>query len=295
MGFAVPETLDQEAEDLRSWLEEGRHGTMTWMARRLDKRINPRAYYPPVETIVSLAMNYYTGPAVKTVTAPEHPRWSRYAWGDDYHRLLKERLKALLDEVATAFPRINGISCVDTSPVMEKVWAEKAGLGWRGKHTILITREYGSWLFLGELLLDVPLESDQSFEEDLCGDCTACLDACPTGALTAPYRIDVRRCISYLTTMYKEPFQPDQPALHGWIYGCDICQEVCPWNLRSAKPSPEPAFAPREFVNTYGWEDWEELSQERWGDLLQRNAARSIGYAGLRRNIAGQKPEPGDQ
>jgi len=317
VGFAVPEVLDREAEDLRSWLKEGRHDTMTWMARRLDERTDPHTYYPPVKTIVSLAMNYYTGPP--DVSGSGSPRWSRYAWGNDYHRLLKERLKALLNETAAAFPRVNGTACVDTSPIMEKVWAERAGLGRQGKHTILITREYGSWLFLGELLLDVALEPDRPFgpsptlrtgsaqarplgyaqrgrpfEDDLCGDCTACLDACPTGALTAPYQIDVRRCISYLTIMYKGPFRPDQPSLHGWIYGCDVCQEVCPWNLRCAKPSPEPSFMPREFITTFGWEDWRELSRERWENLLQGSAAHRIGYAGLRRNIEARALEPGD-
>ncbi len=312
VGFAVPEVLDREAEDLRSWLKEGRNGTMTWMARRLDERTDPRAYYPSVKTIVVLAMNYYAGPpdASGSSSGSGSPRWSRYAWGDDYHRLLKERLKTLLNETTAAFPQVNGIACVDTAPIMEKVWAQRAGLGRPGKHTILITREYGSWLFLGELLLDVALEPDRPFgpsptlrtgpaqgrpfEDDLCGDCTACLDACPTGALTAPYHIDVRRCISYLTTMYKEPFRPDQPSLHGWIYGCDICQEVCPWNERSAKPSSEPAFQTREFIASYTWNDWASLSRERWDELLRGSAARWIGYHGLRRNIEARAPKPGE-
>jgi len=292
----MPEALDREAEDLRSWLEKGWHGELTWMTQRLDERTDPRTYYPPVKTIVSLGMNYYTGPsdASGSGSSSGSPRWSRYAWGDDYHHLLKERLKALLGEVDAAFPGINGIACVDTSPIMEKVLAERAGLGRQGKHTILITREYGSWLFLGELLLDVPLEPDQSFEDDLCGDCTACLDACPTGALTAMHQVDARRCISYLTTMYKEPFRPDQPSLHGWIYGCDVCQEVCPWNLRCTKPSPESSFMPREFITAFSWEDWRELTRERWDDLLQGSAARWIGYDGLRRNIEALVPELGD-
>ena len=302
--------LDKEAKDLQAWLDEGRHGTMTWMARRANERTDPSAYYTPVKTIVVLAMNYYTGPPDASGSSSGSPRWSRYAWGDDYHHLLNERLKALLNEVTAAFPQVNGIACVDTAPIMEKVWAQRAGLGRQGKHTILITLEYGSWLFLGELLLDVVLEPDQPFgpsptlrtgsaqgkplENDLCGSCTACLDACPTGALTAPYRIDAARCISYLTTMYKEPFRPDQLSLHGWLYGCDVCQEVCPWNARSAKPSPEPSFVAREFITTFGWEDWNKLSQERWDDLLRGSAARWIGYAGLQRNIEAQAPELGD-
>ena len=298
VGFAEPVPLDKEAKDLQAWLAEGRHGTMTWMARRANERTDPRTYYPPVKTIVSLAMNYYTGPpdasGSSSGSGSGSPRWSRYAWGDDYHRLLKERLKAVLSEVTAAFPQVSGIACVDTAPIMEKVWAQRAGLGRQGKHTLLITPEYGSWLFLGELLLDVALEPDPPLADDLCGSCTACLEACPTGALTAPYRIDTARCISYLTTMYKEPFRPDQPALHGWLYGCDVCQEVCPWNARSAKPSPETAFAPQEFITSYGWEDWNGLGRERWDNLLRGSAARRIGYAGLRRNIEAQAPELGD-
>ncbi len=296
VGFAEPVPLDKEAKDLQAWLAEGRHGAMTWMARRANERTDPSAYYPPAKTIVVLAMNYYTGPpdASGSSSGSGSPRWSRYAWGDDYHHLLKERLKALLSEVTAGFPQVNGIACVDTSPIMEKVWAQRAGLGRQGKHTILITPEYGSWLFLGELLLDVALEPDPPFADDLCGSCTACLDACPTGALTAPYRIDAARCISYLTTMYKEPFRPDQPSLHGWLYGCDVCQEVCPWNERSAKTSPEPSFVPREFITSFGWEDWNRLRQEQWDELLQGGAARRIGYAGLRRNIEAQASEAGD-
>ncbi len=284
VGFAVPEVLDREAEDLRSWLKEGRHGTMTWMARQLDERTDPHTYYPPVKTIVSLAMNYYTGPP--DASGSGSPRWSRYAWGDDYHRLIKKRLKALLSEVTTAFPGVSGITCVDTSPVMEKVWAQRVGLGWQGKHTNLVTREYGSWVFLGDLLLDVELEPDSPFEDDLCGSCTACLEACPTGALTAPYRIDARSCISYLTIEHRGPFDREQAAmLNGWIYGCDICQEVCPWNVKFARSTDEEGFRPRGFISAFSWDDWRALDRETWDRLLRGSAARRAGYTGLRRNI----------
>ncbi len=259
---------------------------MGWMARRQVERADPTVYYPPAKTMVALAMNYHT-PAPSSVDSA--PRWSSYAWGEDYHRLLKKRLKALLTELKTAYPEVNGLACVDTSPVMEKVWAQRAGIGWQGKHTNLITRDYGSWVFLGELLLDVALEPDPPFEEDLCGSCTACLDACPTGALTAAYEIDSTRCISYLTIEHRGVFSdPERAALDGWIYGCDICQDVCPWNHRFAQPSPEPAFQPREFVSSYDWQDWASLTFETWDGLLQGSAARRTGYEGLRRNIAAQ-------
>ncbi len=317
VGFAEPAPLEQEVQDQETCLAEERHGTMTWMTRRLEERRDPRRYFPPAKTIVSLAMNYYTSPdesgssnrsspgafspvlnpaiggangGVTTAQPGGRLRWSSYAWGDDYHRLLKKRLKALLAEIAATFPRVNGIACVDTSPVMEKVWAKRAGLGWQGKHTVLITRDYGSWLFLGELLLNVALEPDSPFEEDLCGSCTACLEACPTGALTDPYRIDASRCISYLTIEHRRDFSREEAGqLHGWVYGCDVCQEVCPWNIRFARPSPEPAFAPREFITTYGWEDWAELSRERWEELFEGSAASRVGYERLKQNVFAQR------
>ncbi|UCH11396.1 MAG: tRNA epoxyqueuosine(34) reductase QueG [Fidelibacterota bacterium] len=283
VGFAAPGLLEREADHLKTWLAEGRQGTMDWMARRQDERTDPTRYYPTVRTVVSLAMNYYVP---LTGLAGKAPRWSNYAWGDDYHRLLKQRMKALLGEVVEAFPGTDGLACVDTSPVMEKVWAQRAGLGWQGKHTNLITRDYGSWVFLGELLLDAALEPDPPFEEDLCGSCTACLEACPTGALTEAYRIDARRCISYLTIEHRGAFSREQAGwLSGWIYGCDVCQEVCPWNLKFAQPTTEFAFAPREFITAYGMKGWEELSPERWDDLLRGSAARRAGYEGLKRNI----------
>jgi epoxyqueuosine reductase len=170
VGFAEPTRLEGESDHLAVWLEENRHGTMDWLARRRAERTDPARFYPAVKTVVSLAMNYCAPPPGLPKDAP---RWSSYAWGDDYHLLLRQRMKALLAEVIEAYPGTGGIACVDTSPVMEKVWAQRAGLGWQGKHTNLITRDYGSWVFLGELLLDVVLEPDPPFEEDLCGSCTA--------------------------------------------------------------------------------------------------------------------------
>ncbi|MCK4578843.1 MAG: tRNA epoxyqueuosine(34) reductase QueG, partial [Candidatus Marinimicrobia bacterium] len=270
--------------------------------------------------VVSLAMNYFTRPpatapaiatapatplpsppptpsgqaapatasasATASATAPatSSPNWSNYAWGGDYHRLLKKRLKALLAVLQKAYPGINGIACVDTSPVMEKVWARQAGLGWQGKHTCLITRELGSWVFLGELLLDVALPPDEPFGDDLCGSCSACLEACPTGALTAPYELDSRRCISYLNIEHRGDFTPGTD-LNGWLYGCDICQQVCPWNEKFARESMEPAFRPREFISSWSLDRWQRLSAEEWDKLFTGSPARRTKYDGLMRNI----------
>ncbi len=256
---------------------------MHWLARRREQRTDPRTYYPPVATVVSLAMNYYTKPPE---LPPGNYRWSNYAWGDDYHRLIKKRLKVMLVELAAAYPGVQGLACVDTSPVMETTWAQLAGLGWQGKHTNLITRELGSWVFLAELLLDVALEPDPPFEEDLCGSCTACLVACPTGALDQPYQLDARRCISYLTIEHQEPFTDEQSEGVGdWLYGCDICQEVCPWNHRFAQPTPEPAFRAREFISSYDPDRWRQVDEAEWDRLLRGSAARRPGYEGFRRNL----------
>jgi epoxyqueuosine reductase len=281
VGFASPNLLEEEAIHLAQWLNEGRQGTMDWLASWTAERGDPRVFYPPVKTIVSLAMNYYT---VSPERSPGVPRWSNYAWGDDYHRLLKKRLRQLMASIQKGYPEVEGIVCVDTSPIMEKTWAQRAGLGWQGKHTNLITRDYGSWLFLGEILLNVELAADPP-ERDHCGSCTACLAACPTGALTGAYEIDARRCISYLTIEYREAFDEIQRSdLGGWIYGCDICQEVCPWNMRFAKPSPEQSFVPRDFIITYTGERWSGLSREDWDSLLRGSTARRSGYEGLLRN-----------
>ncbi|MFC1483687.1 tRNA epoxyqueuosine(34) reductase QueG [Candidatus Neomarinimicrobiota bacterium] len=285
VGFAAPNSLEKEAIHLTRWLKEGRQGTMDWLARRTEERGDPRVFYPPVKTVVSLAMNYYTIPPERS---PGVPRWSNYAWGDDYHRLIKKRLRQLLASIQEAHTKVEGIVCVDTSPIMEKSWAQRAGIGWSGKHTNLITRDYGSWLFLGEILLNVKLAADLPFDRDYCGSCTACLDACPTGALTEAYEIDARRCISYLTIEYPGSFDKAQRNdLNGWIYGCDICQEVCPWNKRFAKPSPDRSFAPRDFVITYIGETWSGLKREDWDLLLRGSAARRPGYKGLLRNVRG--------
>jgi len=300
VGFAASDDLVEEGQALKAWLAGGRHGTMMWLANRQDERVSPRHYYPSVKTIVSLAMNYYTPPAFSverrawSVEREEAttPKWSNYAWGDDYHQLIKKRLKTLLRHIKAAYPDVGGIACVDTSPVMEKVWARRAGLGWQGKHTNLITRDYGSWVFLGELLLDAALEPEPPFEQDLCGSCTACLEACPTGALTDAYRIDARRCISYLTIEYRESFLPDQPNLEGWLYGCDICQEVCPWNRKYAQVATEDAFRAREFITSFTADDWASMDRETWDGLLRGSAARRSGYDGLMRNVMAQVRSP---
>ena len=211
---------------------------------------------------------------------------SNYAWGDDYHNIIKPRLYELLNSIQSKQIDTKGIVCIDTSPIMEKAWAQKGGLGWIGKHTNLITRDYGSWIFLGEILLNIELEYDMPFVEDLCGSCTACLDACPTQAFPEPYILDSSKCISYLTIEYRGdlPVNNDN-TLSGWIYGCDICQEVCPWNQKFSKMSYENSFQPRLNFNERSLSDWGNLTEDEFKRLFKKSAIKRTKFSGLKRNI----------
>ena len=199
---------------------------------------------------------------------------------------MKKRLIQLLKDIQERYPGVKGIACVDTSPVMEKVWAQRGGLGWIGKHTNLISRDYGSWLFLGELILDCDLEYDSPFEEDLCGSCTACMEACPTDAIGNEYVLDANRCISYLTIEHRGEL-PEEMAnqLHGWMYGCDICQEVCPWNIKFGQKSEEIAFSPRSDIVKKTVDEWESLTEEEYKRIFRKSAIKRAKFEGIKRNI----------
>jgi epoxyqueuosine reductase len=256
---------------------------MQWMENRADKRGDIGKYYCEAKSVISLGLNYFTG------NASPHPdvgKISNYAWGDDYHDLIKSRLYNLLSEIKSKYPEINGIACVDTSPIMEKDWAQKAGLGWVGKHTNLITRDYGSWIFLGELVLDVKLQYDTPFDDDLCGTCTACLDACPTDAFPEPYVLDSNKCISYLTIEHRYNLPAElADKLSGWIYGCDICQEVCPWNIKFSQNSNEDCWQPRSNLNNRVINEWKGLTEDEYRKLFKGSAVKRAKYKGLMRNI----------
>ncbi|MEO2159568.1 MAG: tRNA epoxyqueuosine(34) reductase QueG, partial [bacterium] len=238
-------------------------------------------YFPEAKSVISVGMNYFVGKDQSDITTDF--KFSNYAWGDDYHDLLKKKLFHLLAWLKEENPEMKGIVCVDTSPVMDKVWAQKAGLGWQGKHTNLISRDYGSWLFLGELLLDIELDYDPIFNEDLCGSCTACIDACPTHAL-GEYTMDSRKCISYQSIEYRGDFS-DIENLYGWIYGCDICQEVCPWNQKFSQVSTESSFQPRKEFLEWSNEDWTKMDKDGFRKLFKGSAAKRTKFSGLNRNI----------
>ena len=229
VGIVGAQSLADEGRRLKEWLARGYHGEMGWMARDVEKRISPLEIFPQTRSVVVVALNYFT--PHQHQQNPATGKVSRYAWGDDYHDVVKEKLTSLLSWIREQEPSAEGKVCVDIQPVMDKAWAVRAGLGWLGKHSNVITPEHGSWVFIGELLLNLELDHDTERVEDHCGTCTLCIDACPTAAITEPYVVDSNKCISYATIELRAPELPGEIDLAGWLYGCDICQDVCPWNV----------------------------------------------------------------
>lgn len=283
VGIAAVDALAIETERLLSWLANGYHGEMAWMARDPAKRTDPRAIFPNAKSVVVVGLNYYT--AHKQDDSPEMGKISRYAWGDDYHDVMREKMGELLDWIKTEVPGAEGKICVDTAPMMDKAWAVKAGLGWIGKHSNVITQDIGSWIFLGEILLSLDLEPDIDIVNDHCGTCTACLDACPTGTIVEPYVVDSTRCISYGTIELRSQDLPREisSSLEGWIYGCDICQDVCPWN-RFEQPANEPRFEPRNNETSLVLDDVIGMSHETYVERFRHSAIKRAKLSGLQRN-----------
>jgi epoxyqueuosine reductase len=283
VGIVRAEALADEAPRLKEWLARGYHGEMSWMARDVEKRLDPRRIFPQARSIVVVALNYYT--PNEHIENSRTGKVSRYAWGDDYHDVLKTKLESLLAWIREQAPDAAGKICVDIQPVMDKAWAVRAGLGWLGKHTNVITPEFGSWVFIGELLLNLDLEPDAKPAEDHCGACTMCIDACPTGAITEPYVVDSNRCISYATIELRTPELPStiQQDLSGWLYGCDICQDVCPWN-RFESGTEERRFAPREGNVNAELDDVLELTPETYAHRFRGSAMKRTKLVGLQRN-----------
>jgi epoxyqueuosine reductase len=295
VGIAPATAMSQETTRLREWLARGYHATMRWMAQREEKRTDPRAVVPGACSVVSVAMNYYT--PVRHASDPAIGKISRYAWGEDYHEMLGTRLQQLQDWMEREFPGSKNLWYVDTGPVMEKAWAQRAGIGWIGKHTNVISQERGSWLFLGEIITTVQLEPD-SPATDHCGTCMLCIDACPTKAIVEPYVVDAGRCISYLTIEHRGPI-PDQLAarFENWIFGCDICQDVCPWNHRFSTATAEPGFLPRPGNEAPVLQDWRGITEEEFASRFRGSPVRRSRWTGLLRNIravvGGKSEAPG--
>ena len=282
VGITKVEFSSENKLNLDQWISKGFHASMQWIENRKEERANIFNYFPDAVSLISVGMNYFSGNTQDDLKSKF--KFSNYAWGEDYHSLIKDRLQILLKWIKNTSEEIEGVACVDTSPIMEKSWAQKAGLGWQGKHTNLISRDYGSWLFLGEIILNIPLDYDKPFIEDLCGSCTACIDACPTNAITS-YQLDSNKCISYRTIEHRGEFNENENNLDGWIYGCDICQEVCPWNEKFSKISPEKSFFPKTEILDWSEKKWMDLDDATFKKLFKGSAVKRTKFSGLQRNI----------
>jgi epoxyqueuosine reductase len=283
VGIVPAERLDGAHDRLLAWLGRGYHGQMAWMARDPEMRTDPQRLFPAARSAVVVAKNYYT--AARHTDDPATGKVSRYAWGDDYHEIVGSRLGSLLAWIQEKIPWAEGKVCIDIQPTMDKAWAASAGLGWIGKHTNLITTEYGSWVFIGELLLNIDLEYDNKPVADHCGSCTLCIDACPTNAISEPYVVDSNKCISYATIELRDAKLPNHMAdnLEGWFYGCDICQDVCPWN-RFEQITDEARFQPREGNVNIELSEIAGLTPETYAERFRGSAMKRAKLSGLQRN-----------
>lgn len=288
IGIARAEALNQEGENLKNWLEKGFHAEMKWMEREPEKRANPQILFEGAKSVIVLALNYFT--PHEHENSEVKGKISRYAWGDDYHDVVKEKLRELFAWIKSEVPEIDGKICVDTAPMMDKAWAVRAGLGWLGKHSNVITKEFGSWFFIGEIIIDVELQYDENIVANHCGNCTACLDACPTNAIVAPFVVDSKACLSYATIELRVPDLPEEieKNLNGWLYGCDICQDVCPWN-RFEKPTEEMRFEPRNSETSANLMEILSLSPEKYAERFRRSAIKRTKLSGLQRNAKALK------
>ena len=279
-GISKAEFLEDEAPRLERWLKDGKHGKMAYMENHFDKRLDPRLLVPDAKSIISLLLNYYS-PLDQLDGAP---KISKYAYGKDYHHVIKDKLKQLFQIINNKIGEVSGRVFVDSAPVMEKSWAVRSGLGWQGKNTNLISKKAGSFFFIAELIVDLELEYDTPVT-DHCGSCTACIDACPTEALT-PYHIDASKCISYLTIELKDQIPTAfKNKMDDWAFGCDVCQDVCPWN-RFSKQHNEPLFSPNSEVINYTKKNWEEITQETFNIIFKNSAIKRTGFKGFKRNIS---------
>ena len=280
-GISKADFLEEEAPRLEKWLNLNYQGKMSYMANYFDKRLDPRLLVDDAKTVVSLLLNYYP----EEIQNAESPKISKYAYGEDYHTIIKDKLKELIQYLKENIGEINGRAFVDSAPVMDKVWANKSGLGWIGKNSNLIHPKEGSFFFIAELILDIEIEPDGPMK-DYCGTCTRCIDACPTGAIVQPYVVDGSKCISYLTIELKDELLPNEfkGKMDNWMFGCDICQDVCPWN-RFSKITQEQRFKPNPMLLELKSNDWKELNEEVFNQLFKHSAVKRTKFTGLQRNI----------
>jgi epoxyqueuosine reductase len=272
--------LEEEAPRLEKWLQNQMQGQMRYMENHFDKRLNPTLLVDGAKSVISLLLNYYP----TEFQNPDSYKISKYSYGQDYHFVIKEKLKELLQFIQTEIGEVSGRAFVDSAPVLDKAWAAKSGLGWLGKNGNLITKQVGSFYFIAELIVDLDLEYDHA-TTDHCGSCTACLDACPTEAIVAPYVVDGSKCISYFTIELKEAIPIEMKGkFDDWAFGCDVCQDVCPWN-KFSKAHNEPLFDPNPEILSFSKKDWEEITEETFKKVFQNSAVKRTKIEGLKRNI----------
>lgn len=279
-GISKAEFLEEEAPRLEAYLKKGMNGKMGYLENHFDKRLDPTLLVPGSKSVISLLFNYYPEEKQREDTY----KISKYAYGIDYHFVIKDKLKELMHFIHQEIGEVDGRVFVDSAPVLDKAWAAKSGLGWIGKHSLLLTKQRGSFYFVSELILDLDLEYDSAVT-DHCGSCTACIDACPTGAIVADRVVDGSKCISYFTIELKDEIPTSvKGQFEDWVFGCDICQNVCPWN-RFSKPHNEPLFNPHPELLNMSKKDWEEITEEVFREVFRKSAVKRTKFSGLKRNI----------
>lgn len=288
-GISQAGFLQEEAPRLEAWLKSGQQGEMHYMENYFDKRLDPRLLVPGAKSVISLLLNYYTE---QKQADSDAPKISKYAYGQDYHTVIKNKLAALFEDIKKEVGDVQARFFTDSAPILEKAWAQKSGLGWIGKNSNLITKQHGSFFFLAEIISDMDLEPDGPIK-DYCGDCTRCIDACPTDAISEPYKVDGSKCISYFTIELRNQI-PKQFSgkFENWMFGCDICQDVCPWN-RFSKPHNVIEFEPSEYILAYSKKDWEEITEDVFNELFKKSPLKRTKFEGLKRNIHFLKPPQG--
>jgi epoxyqueuosine reductase len=284
-GISEAGFLEEEAPRLEKWLRENKHGSMKYMENYFDKRLDPRLLVDDARSVISLLYNYYPN----NTQDPLAPKISKYAYGSDYHEIIKAKLQEFLAAIRQKIGDVNGRAFVDSAPVLDKSWAKKSGLGWIGKNSNLITKQQGSFFFIAELIIDLELEYDGPMK-DYCGTCTKCIDACPTGAIVEPYVVDGSKCISYLTIELKENIPSEfKDKMDNWAFGCDVCQDVCPWNSFS-QPHNEPLFNNDQGLLNYSEAEWHDMTEETFRVVFKNSAVKRTKFKGLKRNLEFIKP-----
>jgi len=280
-GIAKADFLSVEAPRLENWLKNQYHGQMQYMQNHFDRRLDPRLLVADAQSVISLSYNYFPAKTQRQNTY----KIAKYAYGEDYHFVIKTKLKTLLQRIQKKIGTVNGRAFVDSAPILERAWAKKAGLGWTGKNSLLITKQKGSFFFLAQLIIDLPLAYDTPFKTDHCGNCTNCIDACPTQAILPNNTVDGSKCISYYTIELKEALpKSEKGKFNDWLFGCDICQDVCPWN-RFSKPHQEALFQPQDDLLNYTKSNWEDLTQEVFQTVFKKSALKRAGFLGLKRSV----------